>query len=68
MLLSVGMVFVVCVRVGAKGATFFASARDVEALLRVDLIVFVVEFVKLIVWVVENGLNFVLDDVEFEKM
>ena len=55
------------VRVGAKGAPSFASARDAEALLRADLIALAAEPAKPTVRVVENGSNLALDDAKPEK-
>ena len=66
-LLSAGMAPAARVRVGAKGATSFASARDAEALLRADLIALAAEPAKPTVRVVENGSNLALDDAEPEK-
>ena len=66
-LLSAGLAPAARVRVGAKGATSFASARDAEALLRADLIALAAEPAKPTVRVVENGSNLALDDAEPEK-
>ena len=66
-LLSAGLAPAARVRVGAKGAPSFASARDAEALLRADLIALAAEPAKPTVRVVENGSNLALDDAKPEK-